>query len=271
MGIDRSFVAGAAVLALGLAGLAGGGAAPVHAAGNVASVLELTLEGKTMWEGEVPVSSAGTFRSRGSFCATGTFVDFVGGERFTCDDDSGSVTVSISNGPTGRAGSSFWRVLAGTGSYEGIRGRGSSYWENLGYEGDLASGFTRWRSMLRGVLERDAVAPTIDLASATATKLRQPARAYAIKLALALRDDVTANPVSYLVRVLPESCVRGVERCGGRIELARSFGVESVRGIVPLTLRIVPRTGLKSVRVQLTAEDPVGNKSSVERVLRLPR
>ena len=271
MTIDRSFVAGAAVLALGLAGVIGGGAAPVQAAGAAASELELTLEGKTAWEGEVPVSSGGRFTSRAPFCATGTFIDSAAQERLTCDDGTGSLTVSIADGPIGHAATSSWRILEGSGSYEGFRGRGSSKWENLGYEGDLASGFTLWRSTLRGVVERDAVAPTIALARATATKLRRPVGAYSIKLALALRDDVTDNPVSYLVRVLPESCARGVERCGGRIELARSFGAASLRGVVPLTLHIVPRARLRAVRVHLSAEDPVGNKSSVDRVLRRPR
>jgi hypothetical protein len=40
---------------------------------------------------------------------------------------------------------------------------------------------------------------------------------------------------------------------------------------LPLTLRLHPSAHLKAVRLQLAAEDPVGNASSLSRTLRLPR
>jgi hypothetical protein len=53
------------------------------------------------WEGNVITGSElqWTFRSRAPFCTTGTFVEFGGPGgttwRFTCDDGTGSLTVSI--------------------------------------------------------------------------------------------------------------------------------------------------------------------------------
>ena len=47
----------------------------------------------------------------------------------------------------------------------------------------------------------DAVAPSLAFTSASATKLRRPARAYSIHVALSLRDDVEGNTVAYRLRV----------------------------------------------------------------------
>ena len=43
-------------------------------------------------------------------------------------------------------------------------------------------GGVTWRRTFRGAVDRDAVAPTITLSSATAKKLRRPAGAYEISL-----------------------------------------------------------------------------------------
>ena len=106
----------------------------------------------------------------------------------------------------------------------------------------------------------DTVAPTIAIASARAAKLRRPAGAYSIKVALALRDDVEGNPVSYRLRV---ATARG-------IELTRRFGTATT-GAVSMTLRIRPPDGARLVRLQLTGVDPVGNAVSVRRAVSLPR
>ena len=116
-----------------------------------------------------------------------------------------------------------------------------------------------WRSALEGQVERDAVAPKITIASAQATKLSRPAGAYALRLRVALRDDVTDNRVSYILRA-----------SAGRVELARRVGTATT-DVVSLTLRIRPPAGARTVRLQLTGEDPVGNAVSISRALMLPR
>ena len=45
------------------------------------------------------------------------------------------------------------------------------------------------RSTLQGIAAEDAIAPTIGFSSAEVTKLRRPAGAYSLKLAIALRDQ----------------------------------------------------------------------------------
>jgi hypothetical protein len=254
----RSFVAGVAVLALGLAGLTGAGAATAHTAGTAASAFELTLEGK-LAETRGELTSQGTFRSRAPFCATGTFVDEgpdrpEGGKRqFTCDDGTGTLTVSIARWEYyGPRFTTTWQVLDGSGNYANLRGRGSLRGEMLSHEG-----FAIWRSTLRGPADRDAVAPRSAISRAKVTKLR-PAGVYSIKLRLGLRDNVKGHPVSYRLRVTADGT-----------ELARKFGT-TTNPTLPVRLRIHAPLA-KAVRLQVTAEDPVGNASSLSRLLKLPR
>jgi hypothetical protein len=257
---DRS-LKWAAALALGLLGLFGAGAATVlatPAASEAASSFELTLDVRNTWKDYAPVSSQGTFTSRAPFCATGTFVN-VRANVFTCDDGTGSLTV-------------LWRdttfqILDGSGSYAGLRGRGSVRTEFLGGEGDESSGYSRYRATFEGMVDRDAVAPSIDISKVTVTKLRRPAGAYSIKVALALHDNVEGNPVSYMLRVT----ATGASRLRGGTELARTFGIAET-GAVSHVLRVLPlSTKAKSIRLVLTASDPVGNESSLKRIVRLPR
>ena len=248
----------AAALALGLLGLIGVSAATVHAAParTSASAFELTLEAR-WYDPWVFSPQAATFRSRAPFCATGTFVEDAYGDRrqwrFTCDDGTGSLTVSVSRYNTA------WRIVGGSGSYAGFHGRGSLQGEVLACEScDPELGFP-WRGNLRGVVDRDSVAPTIAISKATATKLPRRARAYAIRVSVALRDDVEENSVSYTLRAY-----------AGGDELARRFGSARTKA-VSMTLRIRPPAGARTVRLTLTASDPVGNAKWVRHALRLPR
>lgn len=266
----------APALALGLAGLIGMGAATGRAAPpqTAASAFELTLEGKdTMqWEDEgiLEDKRAGTFRSRAPFCATGTFIDddypnVLDAERwqFICDDGTGSLTVSIApmwwTAHPWNTATWDWDILEGSGDYAGLRGRGSLEGEVIGREISDSRSVVTWRNTFRGSVDRDAVAPTISFSSATATKLLRPTGAYALRIRLALRDDVTDNPVTYTLRT-----------SAGGVELTRRFGTAKTEA-VSMTLLIRPPARARTVRLQLTGEDPVGNAVSVTRALRLPR
>ena len=266
----------AAVLALGLACLIGVGATTVPAAParTAASAFELTLDARdTMrWDDELNFESRteGTFRSRAPFCATGTVeagsVPTLDGRwplLFTCDDGTGSLTVSDVQVSSGQAAweNTTWRILDGSGSYADLRGRGPLRRELLGREISDLESVTTWRGSYQGTVDRDAVEPTVNFSSATATKLRRPAGAYTLKLRLALRDDVTEHPVSYTLRVTT------VHRAN---QLAQKVGTATT-GSAAMTLRIHPPSGLRTVRVALTGADPAGNEVSVRRAVSLPR
>ena len=262
-----------AALAFALAGLIGVGSALVRAAPapSVTTPFELTLE-TALTPPLFMSTEGGTFTSRAPFCASGRFVEFDRAIetvkwRFTCDDGSGSVTVAVFD--------VAWRIIDGSGSYAGARGEGSLRGEQLckpwlGETCDLERPLP-WRCTLLGVVHGlepetiaptigDTVAPTIAIASARAAKLRRPEGAYSVKLALALRDDIEGNPVSYELWVVT---ARGKE-------LAWRFGTATT-GAVSMTLRIRPPDGARLVRLQLAGDDPVGNMASVSRALKLPR
>ena len=241
-----------AALALGFACLVGVSAATVTAAParTAASAFELTFE-TTFGGSEEWPSFSERFRSRAPFCEKGTVEHIVASRRtgdatrFTCDDGTGSLTVLMRI--------TTWQILDGSGSYAGLRGRGWVRYEPP----EIWDAAVTYRRTLGGVADLDAIPPTIAFSSATATKLR--AGAYAIKVALALRDNVDDNPVSYTLRV-----------SAGGTELARRFGTARTEA-VSATLRIRPPAGARTVRLQLTGEDPVGNAVAARRALSLPR
>jgi hypothetical protein len=263
----------APVLALVLAGLIGVGAALVLAAParTAATGFQLTVQGRDTWHlggvapGEPLAELQWTFRSRPPFCATGTFVEYGGPGwarwHLMCDDGTGSLTVSFTRPWDHQAPvwNTTWRILDGSGRYADLRGKGSLRIEVLSHEISDSEEVWTWRSALEGQAERDAVAPSITIASARATKLHRPAGAYALRLRVALRDDVTDNRVSYTLRA-----------SAGRVELARRVGTATTDA-VSLTLRVRPPAGTRTVQLQFTGEDPVGNAVSISRALRLPR
>jgi hypothetical protein len=265
-----------AIVVIGFVAIVGVSAASAIAARTEASAFELTFEGtleRPPWVDEVVpgYTSEGTFRSRAPFCAAGTFVDDVRPDftvettrRLTCDDGSGDLTISLVEGWYYRPWDTWnttWKIVDGTGGYTDLRGKGTLRGELLDGEIDaVGGGKIIWRSTLEGVADQDAVAPTIDISSPSVTKLRRPAGAYSVEVALSLRDNVEGNRVSYTLRVM-----------AGRAEFARRAGtVES--GVVPLVLRVRHLSAkAKAVQLELTASDPVGNAVSMRRLVRLPK
>lgn len=244
----------AAALVLGLAVLIGGSPATAPAARSGTSAFELTLT--PPW---------GTFASRAPFCTSGRFAPeypgpWSGPWRFTCDDGSGSLTVGFGRDLTFDfdLGESSWQIIDGSGSYAGFRGKGSL--QLCGESCDFAIPIPMPGTLL-GEVDRDAVAPTIAITSARVAKLRRPAGAYSIRLALALRDGLEGNPVSYTLRVTT----------AGGTELALRIGTAR-KPTLPLTMRVEPRNERpRAVFLRLGAEDPFGNASSLVRRLNLPR
>jgi hypothetical protein len=257
----------AALLGIVLAGVVAVSTKAAVEVRSEASPFELTVEGKTAWEGfESVVSDEATFKSRFPFCATGTArgpsIDLVPErERFTCDDGTGSVTLSLVLQDThSRLMEARWQIVEGTGKYVGLRGRGSMRTEHLGGEGEPAvtsSGYLLWRSAFEGAVDWDAVAPTITVARARVTKLRRAPDEHAVRLALSLRDDVEGNPVAYTLIVTQ-----------GR-EVVDQEGT-TASGSVSTTLTVA-RGRSRSLGLHVYASDPVGNERYVFRSLKLPR
>jgi len=250
-----------ALVGIGLAGVVAVSAATALAARSTASPFELVAIDR--FEPACPDCDpwttghyVGTFTSGAPFCATGTHVelDIEAKQRFTCDDGTGSLTVSIGHR------NADWQILDGSGSYAGLRGRGSLLTEYLGGE------FGPWLSTFEGAVDWDAVAPSVAFTSPSATKLPRLSRAYStpvysMRVGLSLRDDVEGNTVAYKLEVTGR---RG-------IGLYSEDGT-TASGSVSTTFRVVPPSKrARSVQLQLTGSDPVGNEVSITRSLKLPR
>ena len=110
-----------------------------------------------------------------------------------------------------------------------------------------------------GFAAEDTVPPSIVFLSTELFRLRSPRGVYSLRLRVVIRDDVDGNPVGYTVVVK-----------SGRLVLARKIGTAAA-GTISLALRIRPRRASRSVRVVVTAVDPVGNESYLTRTVRLPR
>ena len=270
----RSFSWVVTLVGIGLAGVVAVSGATAHDARSVASAFELTVQGRDTleWEGDVITLTdlQWTFRSQAPFCASGTFREYGGPGwsewRLACDDGTGGLTFSIAR-PWDHKTSSWntaWRILDGSGSYVGLRGQGSMRIEVLSSEDSAGRSVMTWRSTLRGDVDRDAVAPTLSFSGATATKLSRPAGSYALRLKLALHDNLAENPVSYTLRVYTRRLSAGGHELADRFGTARSEPVS-------MTLRIRPPAGARTVRLVLSGSDPVGNEASITRSLKLPQ
>ena len=277
----RSFI-WMALVPVALTGVVAVSAATALAARSEPSPFEFTVEGT--WEWTVywgPFQEGtGTFTSRAPFCATGTFVEdpYVGSAttwRLTCADGTGGLTLSVVDEVR-------WQIVDGSGSYAGLRGGGTlRSGEALGSPSYAEGSLVTWRGTLVGVVDwgaepdqpedgnavaptnADTVAPTIAIASARAAKLRRPAGAYSIKVALAVRDDIEGNTVAYVLRVTQTRAHR-------LIVLASKEGT-TASGSVSMTLRVVPGKRVQTLQLRVSGSDPVGNEVSLVRPLKLPR
>ena len=209
----------------------------------------------------------GTSTANAPFCSSGTAVDLAvnllnGSDddtrRYTCGDGSGSLTLVQEMFEEHKSPwVNTWRIVAGTGRYADLRGRGS-------YEGEFLSGdpdivlTVVFRSTFRGLVDFDSVAPAITVSKARITKLTRPARTYVIHLALSVRDR---NTTSYVVKAIPE---------GGEIPVAAKSG-KTTSGKVGLTFRLRLSRSVRVLVFEISATDEVGNVIGRDALLKLPR
>lgn len=201
----------------------------------------------------------GPFTAAAPFCSSGTVVDLqhLGTSTAlrlnTCADGSGTVTMRVTDYQAEHLpdGAGTWRITEGTGAYATLRGHGR--WTTVPIGGENES----FRATLTGIADFDAVAPTITIPRARATKLRRPRGAYLIAVALALQDNVAGNAIAYTVTVTAGDSV--VSRSG-----------QTSTGSVTTSLRVRPARGVRRVSLDVAAVDPVGNERHLVRRIALP-
>jgi hypothetical protein len=231
------------------------GAAPVS--------FELTFHGSRVRDPDAGspfgLANQGTFTASPPLCPAGRARDVKQEwtrtvaralRRFTCDDGSGSVTAQIEDIRAELGGPGNWKIVAGTGDYVRLRGRGAFEGRHTG--GDEPETFTFVASW-EGIVDFDDVAPVVAISQATARKLTRPRGVYLVRVTFSARDDLETNAVSYDARARA-----GASESAPRRGAARP-------GSVSVALRLRPPRGTRKVRIVITASDPVGNERSVTR------
>jgi hypothetical protein len=259
-------------LIVALIAIVGLGAASAMAtlAASAVKPFELVVNGVYEPDDDGAWQAKGSFTSQAPFCESGSAEDVGFGARFTCADGSGSITL-YTGSPLFRHAleardaldgdgdsSSDWRIVAGSGQYADLRGKGPYSKGDWGGDKDVSVTFRR---TFQGVAAADAVAPTIGLA-AKAFKVKGKKGVYTISVALDFRDDVEDNPVSYTVSVRREN--------GAGPWLASKLG-EAI-GSISSEFRVRrPNGRVRVVLIRTTAVDPVGNESSLDATVKLPK
>ncbi len=219
---------------IGLAGVVAVGAVTALAGRTAAGPFELTFDGRHEADPESPVGfrHVGPFTASGVFCASGQ-ARTLGGigttpliRMLTCDDGSGTATALVVPLDNEHGGSGGWRIVSGTGKYERLRGEGRFTSVRTG--GDpLDHGTITFRSAWNGIADLDDAPPTVAVSRATAVRLRTPAGAYSVKLALVLSDNVEGNAVSYTLRVTTSSGIELAAEVRYRQDGGRRLGDDS--------------------------------------------
>lgn len=258
----------AATLAASLVGLIATGAMAALAGSAAPSSFELVFEGRHEAAPESPVGfwHVGPFAASGAFCPSGdtatlgvtgtTPADAEATRLLTCDDGSGSATALVISIDREHGGSGNWRIISGTGQYEKLRGQGRFL--SVRTSGDpLDHGTIAFRSNWTGEAALDDLAPAIDISRASAAKLRRPKGSYVVRVVFSARD-LPGNAVRYLITV-----------SGGKFTLDSKAG-ETASGAASAVFRVRPAKTVRTLRLEITASDPLGNESKLTRSLRLP-
>jgi hypothetical protein len=246
--------------ALVVAGTVGGGAFVAIGARAAPTPFELYFDGAHRG-----LSHFGPFTSTAPFCAAGTVADIrqyfpATSRKYACDDGSGSLVILVDNFPDEHVtgGKGAWKISAGTGRYAKLRGSGS--WTGLSWTGNPQDPTTiTFRTKMQGTVDFDEVAPALGITRASAKRLAKPAGSYLVKVVFVARDGA-GGAVSFHVKAKSASRTLGTQ-----------MGETSTgTGAVSITVR--PPRGARTLRLELTGSDEVGNAASAAvRSVPLPR
>jgi hypothetical protein len=203
----------------------------------------------------------GTFTASAPLCPSGSAADVsvdattdTSLRRFTCPN-GGDFLAKITPLPAEHGGNGSWQIVDGTGPFAELRGKGTFSSTRLAGRPDDPAAIT-FRSTWDGVVDFDVVAPTIDVTSATARKLKRPKGWYSVRVALAFVGEAD---VSYVLQVVdPRKPGNAFVYKVGR----------TTSGNVTSTSRLKTKH-TKTLQIEVTAADAVGNEATAEKTLRL--
>ncbi len=232
-----------------------------HAAGAVTAspAFRLSFDGKhnaSLWH-------EGPFTASAAFCSSGYATDvevddptLISVRRFSCNG-GGEFTARVTTLRAEHGGRGTWQILGGAGPLADLRGRGSFTSLRVGGSPDDPASIT-FQSTWDGVADFDVQAPTISIASATARTLLRPKGSVRVRATVSFDDAGGGVAYSVLVSDARKPLA----------PLATKNGV-ATGARVDVTLRFLAPRGLRATRVQVEATDPVGNRSSLVKTVRL--
>ena len=245
---------------LTLASLAGGaGATPARFSLTFTGshVADSTAEGGLRHEGRftasAPFCPAGSARDVTQVAESGVLSVT---RAHTCDDGSGSITVSLPVTRLEHGKSGFWKITEGTGKYATLRGSGTYLGEVL--SGDPEDfGSIKYKTVWTGQVDFDVAAPVVAV-TARAAKVKASRPTYSLRVTLVIRNEEAGARVAY-----------SLTATSGRVFLASREG-GTTTGRATLTLRIRPPRSARAVKLVVNAFDPVANESTTTRSIKLP-
>jgi hypothetical protein len=219
---------------------------------------QLVLDGRH----DAQLQHEGTFTSGASWCPSGSITEIgvdattdTATRRFSCSGGA-EFTATIRPLPAEHGGSGTWQIIGGSGPLADLRGKGTFTSTLVSGKPDEPATIT-FRSTWTGVADFDVDPPAITVASAIARRLVRPAGSYAVRVAVTLADS--GGSISYVLQVVdPKHPAK-----------AFVYRVGRASGIVAATARIKVPSGMRAVRLQVEATDPVGNSSTLSRTIRL--
>jgi hypothetical protein len=234
---------------------------PVSSASAAPSTFDLVFTGKH----NPQLLHEGPFTSSSPRCPSGYAADVSVDDQtatatrvFTCDGSGDTFTARVSPLPAEHGGSGGWRIVAGTGSLQDLRGQGT--WTSVRTGGDPADPASiTFRSTWSGIADLDATPPTIVLTTSTIRKLRGPSGTYALTLAVAL-GDAGGGQISYRLTVVDP---------GKPLEPLAVKSGQAAAATFRYQLRVRPAKTARALRIKIDATDQVDNKATFSANIRL--
>jgi hypothetical protein len=232
---------------------------PRFAAALVLSVLTFFTASASAGSGRTAFALAfedGSFSALPPLCETGRAIDgerlvdhglLRGLRRFDCGEGDGSVSAHtwlLAGDSSWGYEEGAWQIVAGTGAYERLRGKGTFIRAALE---DGSGSAELWQ----GVVDFDDVPPQVTVQGISVDRPRRLGGAYTVRVSFMARD-ASGGPVSYVVAAKSSAL------------LAASYGTARP-GTTAVALRVRPHDAERSVSVEIDAVDQVGNVRTVAR------
>jgi hypothetical protein len=198
----------------------------------------------------------GTFTAPPPLCPSGTWQGNGQGSRvFTCADGSGTFTALFQGELEHTAGASGpWSIVAGTGAYVILRGRGTAtITSSTGVNSSPITFSDTWT----GLVEFDATAPTGRFTGVKITRPHARGGVWKLRVGFVAHDDIEGNSISYIATAVSY----------GSFYATRTGTVGP--GTTILSFRFRKRAGMRRLEVDIQLLDPVGNATTIRHVVKL--